>query len=370
MKRLVKFFKTPAGSSAVAVTFVFAAALVVYGINRRDRAIPDIAAVPESRPATERYSIIRAGQPLGFPEPSPRPDTPPEPTPPSASAQAGAGEKKDSQEISRPHAARKSPPSGPVSSTKIQPAPVLPITLFMQTIKTGGDSMPSGLSKKHAPYGRLIPCETVITLESSKIETPVIALVTEDVWHDGRLIIPAGAEVHGRAAQDHARERIAASGNWIIVWRDLSENNGIELVVNGIALDRQRNDVTGEFGLRDGSAGLAGPILRTDDFAEIKLFASTFLAGMASGLQEMQTQTTAFGDTARIPATSAKNTALQGTASVLNAYAERILKIIAEDGYYVRVPAGKQFYLYVTQTLDQATATRGNLRANLWKNES
>ena len=68
------------------------------------------------------------------------------------------------------------------------------------------------LSIAYAPYGRLIPCQTVITLESSKMETPVIGLVTDDVWHNGRLVIPAGAEVHGRAALDRSRERIAASG--------------------------------------------------------------------------------------------------------------------------------------------------------------
>ncbi|MDR1282163.1 MAG: TrbI/VirB10 family protein [Opitutaceae bacterium] len=363
MKRLAKFFKTPVGSTLAVVMFVFVGVLLVHGSNQRDRATPDITPAAESGPETEHHSITRNGQSFVVPTPEPaRPE--PIVSPPVQKTTTAA------PEVSRPHAARQPPPE-PIKPKPPPPAPpALPITLFIQTQTATEPAASSDLSKKHAPYGRLIPCETVITLESSKIETPIIALVTEDVWHDGRLIIPAGAEVHGRAAQDHARERIAASGNWIIVWRDHTENNGLELVVNGIALDRQRDDVTGEFGLRDGSAGLVGQILRTDDLAEIKLFASTFLAGMASGLQEMQTQTTAFGDTAQIPKVSAKNTALQGTANVLNTYAERIRKIIAEDGYYVRVPTGKQFYLYVTQTLDQAKATRGNLRANLWKNES
>jgi hypothetical protein len=29
---------------------------------------------------------------------------------------------------------------------------------------------------------------------------------------------------------------------------------------------------------------------------------------------------------------------------------------IARDGFYLRVPAGKPFYLYVTQTLDRSQA--------------
>ncbi|MEO6874906.1 MAG: TrbI/VirB10 family protein, partial [Opitutaceae bacterium] len=226
------------------------------------------------------------------------------------------------------------------------------------------------LSSTYAPFGRLIPCETVITLESSKLDTPVIGLVTEDVWHDGRLIIPAGTEVHGRAALDRARERISASGKWVVVWRDGSPLNGTELVLNGIALDREKDEASGEFGLRDGSAGLLGVLVKTDDWQEIKLFASTFLGGFAGGLQNLQNQMTAFGGLAQVPIASTRNAALQGTADVLNAYAKQIQEAIARDGFFVRVPAGHQFYLYVTETIDQAKGTRGNVaNAEIWRKD-
>ena len=207
----------------------------------------------------------------------------------------------------------------------------------------------------------------MVTLESSKLDTPVIGLVTEDVWHNGRLIIPAGAEVHGRASLDRSRERIAASGKWVIVWRDSTDLNGTELVTTGIALDREKDEASGEFGLRDGSAGLVGDLLRSDNLQEVKLFASTFLAGVASGFQQLQTQSTAFGVT-QIATGTGRNAALQGTADVLNVYARQIQEAIARDGFFVRVPAGKQFYLYVTQTIDQAEGTRGN-RSNeeIWR---
>jgi hypothetical protein len=68
-----------------------------------------------------------------------------------------------------------------------------------------------------------------------------------------------------------------------------------------------------------------------------------------------------------IPQATAKNAALAGTAGVLNAYAAQIAKRIEEDGFYVRVPAGKQFYIYVTQALDKAKAARGNGTAKLWQ---
>src|SRR5436305_1112867 len=37
-------------------------------------------------------------------------------------------------------------------------------------------------SADFAPFGRLIPCELVITVDSSSIQTPIIGLVTEDIF--------------------------------------------------------------------------------------------------------------------------------------------------------------------------------------------
>ena len=47
---------------------------------------------------------------------------------------------------------------------------------------------------------------------------------------------------------------------------------------------------------------------------------------------------------------------------MLNTYAKQILETIQRDGFYVRVPAGKQFYLYVTQTMDRSKAVIGGTR--------
>ena len=44
---------------------------------------------------------------------------------------------------------------------------------------------------------------------------------------------------------------------------------------------------------------------------------------------------------------------------MLDRYAQQILNAIERDGFYVRVPAGKQFYLYVTQTVDEEDAKIG-----------
>ena len=44
---------------------------------------------------------------------------------------------------------------------------------------------------------------------------------------------------------------------------------------------------------------------------------------------------------------------------MLDRYANQIQQSIERDGFYVRVPAGKQFYLYVTQAMDRADAKLG-----------
>ncbi|MBA3834187.1 MAG: TrbI/VirB10 family protein [Chthoniobacterales bacterium] len=208
------------------------------------------------------------------------------------------------------------------------------------------------LSEEYAPFGRLIPCELVITVDSSSIKTPIVGLVTEDIFHHGQLIIPAGTEVHGTAQVDRARERIASSGRWTLVWQD-----GKELNVPGLALDHELDPDTGDWGITDGSAGLRGKLLKTDNLAEVKLYIATLLSGAASALTE--NQVTAFG-TFALP--TLQNAPLQGAQSVLDRYAQQILQTIERDGFYVRVPAGKQFYLYVTQTIDEDDAKIGGTR--------
>jgi hypothetical protein len=248
---------------------------------------------------------------------------------------------------------------GPTNQAPAAP-PVLPISLYH------GEDQETEVSDTYAPYGRMIPCETVITIDSAKIETPIIGFVTEDVWHDGKLIIPAGAEVHGKAQVDPSRERIASENNWIIVWRTTDRMNGAELPLQGVALDMERNETTGTWQLTDGSAGLKGDILKTDNWAEIKLFAATFLSAATTGLEQTTTSSNALsGQTTETPVDTPKNAALAGASAVLNQYAQQILDSIKRDGFYVRVPAGKQFYLYVTQTIDLDKAQRGESLVDL-----
>jgi hypothetical protein len=242
------------------------------------------------------------------------------------------------------------PAPSPERKKPEQPPGLPPISLYAETASL--DKAVDTLGSDFAPFGRLVQCELIVTVDSSSISTPIIGLVTDDIWHNGHLIIPAGTEVHGTAKVDRVRERIASSGGWTFVWR-----GGEELTVNGLALDREKQpDGTG-WGITDGSAGLRGELLKSDDLAEIKLFTATFLSGAASGLTEKEQ--TIFGSQT---APSLQNAPLVGAQQVLNTYAKQILETIQRDGFYVRVAAGKQFYLYVTQTIDRSKAVIGGTR--------
>jgi hypothetical protein len=124
--------------------------------------------------------------------------------------------------------------------------------------------------------------------------------------------------------------------------------------LRAIVLDREFSGDHEGWGITDGSAGLRGRVIKSDDMAEIKLFAATFLSGAADALTEKQQ--TAFGP---INSPSLNNAPFEGAQKVLSQYAQRIYDTIQKDGFYVRVPSGKQFYLYVLQTIDRADAMIG-----------
>jgi len=161
------------------------------------------------------------------------------------------------------------------------------------------------------------------------------------------LVIPAGTEVHGTAQTDRHRERISSGNSWTLVWQ-----TGEELQLKALALDREFSGDQEGWGITDGSAGLRGRVIKSDSMADIKLFAATFLSGAAGALTEKQQ--TVFGP---INSPSLANAPFEGAQKVLSIYAQRIYEAIQKDGFYVRVPSGKQFYLYVVQTIDRANAT-------------
>jgi len=319
------FFKTRTGK-LILFAIVFGGGLMLFSAFRDMSSVHDGGVEPMSPTHTNEkpQTVQTVERPMELFRP---PQSKPEPPPKI--------ENESSRDVTEP----------PQSVPQTPPAP--PISLFADA--TAGVPEPKTIGTHYAPYGRLIPCETVITVDSASIQTPIVGLVTEDIYHAGRLVIPVGTEVHGTAQADRHRERIASGGTWTLVWQ-----TGEELGLKGVALDREFSGDQEGWGITDGSAGLRGRILKTDDLAEIKLFAATLLSGAAAALTEKET--TILGS---IDSRSLNNAPLKGAQSVLDIYSQRILEAIQRDGFYVRVSSGKQFYLYVLQTIDRSEAVIG-----------
>lgn len=256
------------------------------------------------------------------------------------------------------------PPRPRTESIKIYsavaPPPVAPIVSRDERNSRVAQRPPvRSISEKYAPYGRLVKCELVNTIDSSRQETPIIGLVTEDVWWDNHLIIPAGSEMHGSVATSKQNiDRIASTDQWVAVLPTRADlPHGAEMTLRGVALDM--SDVSGDrngWGITDGSFGMQGYTIKTMDNKEVQLFISTFLSEAAQALSTRQGSP--FGGS--ILESTPQNAALNGSSAVLNQYAKTITDEIKEKGSYTRVPAGKQFYLYIRQTVDLADARVGD----------
>ena len=69
-------------------------------------------------------------------------------------------------------------------------------------------SIPPDPQMQSAPYGQLLRCELTRTIMTSNLQTPIIGMVSEPLWWNGKEIIPAGVIVHGVAASSPIRDRV------------------------------------------------------------------------------------------------------------------------------------------------------------------
>lgn len=214
------FFKTRSGK-LVLFAVVFGVGLFLFGVfrERSGSGDEDVHVTQLTTNATDKPQVVQSieRQMQLFRPPPPKTNAPP-PLPLKTNE----------------------PPKVIVEKPKTElPPPQLPtISLFADA--SAGVPEPKTLGEIYAPFGRLIPCETVITVDSASIQTPIIGLITENIYHAGKLVIPAGTEVHGPAQTDRHRERIASGGSWTLVWQ-----GGEELRLKAIALDRDQGQSAG-----------------------------------------------------------------------------------------------------------------------------
>jgi hypothetical protein len=88
------------------------------------------------------------------------------------------------------------------------------------------------------------------------------------------------------------------------------------------------------------------------------MLASSALSGFARGTQDRQQS--ALGTTI---SGSVSNGVREGVGDVFDLYARRTLRDIEQNGYFVRVAAGKEFYVYVLDAVDPKKASIAGIRS-------
>jgi hypothetical protein len=193
----LNFFKTRSGK-LLAFGAVFAAALIIFSVVRKHHPSTDdpVSVTVLATNATDKPQVVQSvTRPMQVYYPPPSKS---QPTSSSSSPQSDF------------------PKPSPLPVVPANQAPTLsPISLFADS--SAGIPPAKKLSAVFAPFGRLIPCETVVTVDSASIQTPIVGLVTENIYYGGRLVIPAGTEIHGTAQTDHQRERIASGNIWTLI---------------------------------------------------------------------------------------------------------------------------------------------------------
>ena len=169
------------------------------------------------------------------------------------------------------------------------------------------------------------------------------------------MIIPAGTEVHGIAQKSPVRERIGSDGQWFLVFQD-----GRELPISGTVLDHAPDPKNSEsWDESDGSAGLRGFIVKSDKYAEAKEILAAMISAGAGAFPETTNLLSPLGGATQLNSGGIESAFSAGMQVGGQLYSRRLLERLDKDSFYVRVPAGTTFYLYVTQTVDLGKASVG-----------
>jgi len=193
------------------------------------------------------------------------------------------------------------------------------------------------------PLGTMIPCRLITSINSGT-ESPIIAKVIKTVKHNGRVLIPYGSEIHGSVEKEHRQDRVNTKTHWGIVLP-----SGVAVKLVGVGLNRDYDGQKQRYGSQDGSIGIKGEIIRSHIKRNSK---KVFAKGLASLSRFAQKRgRTVLGEEVL---TTARNGGLEGVATVIDDYAGSLEKEANKNKPFVRVLAGTEFYIYVTDEITKA----------------
>jgi len=214
------------------------------------------------------------------------------------------------------------------------------------------------VSERFAPYGRLIACKMVNTVESGDTDTPLIAVVIEDLWWinakgEKKLIIPAGTEVYGTVnGAKPMRNRLTTGNNFILVWQATSNMVGFELQLKGVALEKSTHPENRMLAaITDMSAGIPGQVMSNENLSKFLVYTLAFGQGLAQGYQTNEVYIDS-GVTITTQDGTTKNAMARGAETLAQVMLQDVSQMIAKESYYIRVPSGTEFYIFVQQVIN------------------
>ena len=214
------------------------------------------------------------------------------------------------------------------------------------------------VSERFAPYGRLIACKMVNTVESGDTDTPLIAVVIEDLWWinakgEKKLIIPAGTEVYGTVnGAKPMRNRLTTGNNFILVWQATSNMVGFELQLKGVALEKSTHPENRMLAaITDMSAGIPGQVMSNENLSKFLVYTLAFGQGLSQGYQTNEVYTDS-GVTITTQDGTTKNAMARGAETLAQVMLQDVSQMIAKESYYIRVASGTEFYIFVQQVIN------------------
>jgi hypothetical protein len=219
----------------------------------------------------------------------------------------------------------------------------------------------------YLPSFRVIRCELIAGPQTGNMEIPLIGIVLDsqcNIDSEGvsRLVIPAGVEVHGLGKASPIRDRIDGDGKWTLVWRTKGEDNGTELTVDALALNRDYDEEKKAYGDLEKSPGIVGRRFETSGDSQIE---QALLASIAAVTRDLKSYAAVLNPLTSQVVNEQKptvgNALLEGAGAGTDRLAQTldgIRKEIDEKGYYVAVLPGKEFYLYTKEPVDLRKARR------------
>jgi hypothetical protein len=99
--------------------------------------------------------------------------------------------------------------------------------------------------------------------------------------------------------------------------------------------------------------------VKSDKHAETKAILASMISAGAGAFPDTTTLLSPLGGATQLHSGGIESAFSAGVQAGGQLYSKRLLERLDKDPFYVRVPAGTTFYLYVTQTVDLGKATIG-----------